>query len=96
MKTKVEALLIRANGEQEMVSPKNGKDFKLEELQAFVGGYIEIVSLTLKRDMIINEEGKLKDLPVNIRATAIYHYNFPNTTDVIVGDVLVCDPKYIK
>ena len=94
-KVKVEALLIHADGKQEMVSPKNGKDFKLEELQAFVGGWIEILTLTPKRIIVVNEEGKCNQLPINTTATNIYCFA-TKVTDVVVGDVLVCNPKYIK
>lgn len=39
--------LLKVNGERVDVAPKNGKDYKLEELQGFVGGYIEIIRLSL-------------------------------------------------
>ena len=40
--------------------------------------------------MIINEEGKLNNLPYNDNATVLYRANFRNTTDFIVGDALLC------
>lgn len=36
---------IKTNGEIVEVQPKNGTDYSLEELQGFVGGYIEIITL---------------------------------------------------
>ena len=51
----------------------------LENLQKWVGGYIECVTLDIGLVMIINEEGKIRDLPHNfyllgdsIRGTAIF------------------------
>lgn len=80
------AKIIYANGETKEVQPKNGRDFSLAELTAIVGGYIEVTQ-TIKDGeiMIVNEEGKLLDLPYNPKATNIHKYH-----DVIVGDVLVC------
>ena len=54
------AKLITADGKITEVTPKNGEYFKLDELQAFVGGYIEVLcppSMTGAL-LIVNEEGK--------------------------------------
>lgn len=46
----------------------------LAEMQAFVGGYIELVKTrTPHRLLVINEEGMLDDLPYNAVATALTH-----------------------
>lgn len=74
------------------VAPKNGTDFQLDELQEFVGGYIEIVTARDGRLIVLNEEGKLNGLPVNVVATILYG----NPDDAIVGDVLVCSPTQIE
>lgn len=82
------SVLIRVNGQLEPVTPKNGSTWSLEELQGFVGGYIEIVNSRMTgRFLVIDEEGKLKGKPVNIAATMLY----PNgDLDPLVGDVLHC------
>jgi hypothetical protein len=90
------AKIYKINGETEDVTPKNRKSFSLEELQSFVGGYIEMVYLKDKKIMIVNEEGKLNGLPANVKATEIFDENFPDSFDVIVGDVLITEKKYIK
>lgn len=84
------AKVIKADGHTYETRPKNGKDFQLEELRDIVGGYIEIVHLPDEKIMVVNEEGKLYHLPVNIQATHLYGY------EVIVGDVLVCDKNQVK
>jgi len=63
----------------------------LEQLQKLVGGYIECITLKDGRQMIINEEGKLMDLPQNETATKIFHENFPHLTefDYICGDAII-------
>ena len=76
------------------IVPENGTDFQLGELQKIVGGYIEIVSLLDNEIMVINEEGKLIDLPINEKATELYN-EVDGFYDYIVGDVLVCDNNMV-
>ena len=97
------AKLIKTNGDILEVSPKNGTDFKLDELQAFVGGYIEIVNLLdvsplsiADAILVVNEEGKLNGLPVNTVATAVYNVCMQPYEDIVVGDVLLCSSDEVK
>lgn len=96
------AIKITAQGQVSKVSP-NGKTFTLQELQSHVGGYIEM--LHLKRvpqldmtnaTMVLNEEGKLLGLPINQIATDLFAINYPKSTDMIVGDVLICSQEEIQ
>ena len=67
------ARLYKTNGEVIEVSPKNNRDFTLEELQNFVeGDIIEIINLTTKKLLIVNEEGKINELPFNESATELW------------------------
>lgn len=53
----------------------NGR-LTLKKMQQHVRGYIERVRVApdgVACDMIVNEEGAIKRLPVNARATALYH-----------------------
>ena len=86
-------IIYKANGEVIETSPKNGTYYTLEELKEIVGGYIEIVRLNKNEIMIVNEEGKLNNLPYNDNATL--RFRFFKTTDFIVGDALVCDKDRI-
>lgn len=69
----------------------------LKELQEIVEGYIEIVDILYKDkpcQMIVNEDGKLKDLPINSKATEIYVKSARlsgHTPDVIFGNVVVLE-----
>jgi hypothetical protein len=59
---------IYADGRTEEVNRK----MTLEEMQAFVGGYIEVCPSNItRRCLVINEEGLLIDLPVNHEATKL-------------------------
>ena len=82
------AMIIKTDGQVISVQPKNGKDFTLQELKVIVGGYIEIIRMNDKF-MVVNEEGKLDQLPYNAPATGLYWDNV-GCNDYIVGDVLVC------
>ena len=90
-------VIIKSNGEITPAVPKNGTDFRLDELRAVVGGWIEVVYLQDKDKhfMVVNEEGKSLKLPYNAKATYIYQ-NHTGCNDVIVGDVLVCENDKIK
>ena len=72
------------------IQPRNGRYFKLRELQKIVDGHIEILTLNGNEMMVVNEEGKIHDLPLNLQATELFGL------DVIVGDVLVCNDNEVK
>lgn len=82
------AQIIYTSGETKDVYPKNGTDFSLEELQAVVGGYIELVFLG-DNILVANEEGKIYGLPLNTKATVIMRKHGYN--DTIVGNVVYCE-----
>ena len=75
----MKAILIKASGESGPVEVEN----TLEALQKAVGGYIETITLSPECVMIVDEEGRLKGKPENIKATQASSMN-------IVGDALVC------
>jgi hypothetical protein len=76
------AIHIKADGDITEVHPTAGDKFTLEEMQAAVGGLIELIILHDGRDMWINEEGLILGLPFNISASTLYG-------KAIMGDVLV-------
>ena len=69
---------------------------QLEEMQAIVGGYIELVELDGSTTMVVNEEGKLIPLSLNLEASRIFRAHHPASKDFIVGDVLVCNNNQIR
>jgi hypothetical protein len=88
---KLASEMIHSNGKREVVVPANGKHWTLRELQAKVGGYIEIVRTHDGRWLVVNELGKLNQLPPNPAATELYIFN---EVDGIVGNVVVVDTRY--
>lgn len=75
---------LKANGEAPLVEPE-GETWTLKELQALVGGYIELVPVSNHPDkvLVINEDGRLHSLPLNRNASQLYQ------RDIIVGDAVV-------
>jgi hypothetical protein len=84
----IEAKHIKTDGTIETVPQLEGGTFTLQELQDFVGGYIELVQLGNGTVMVVNEEGLLNKLPFNVNASRLASMN-------IVGDVLVCNASMI-
>ena len=90
----IRAEVITTDGRRYSVSPQNGTDFSLKELQFIVGGYIEIVRFAGGQIMVCNEEGKLIGLPPNPCASILVQIEGIN--DVIHGNVLICDINMVK
>lgn len=90
------ATLIRTNGTTKQIEPKNGTDFKLEELQKYVGGYIDIIRLNNGEILVVNDEGKYTEDP-NEAATkiALYHAAIFDW-DYISGDVVHCKDEQVQ
>ena len=83
------AKIIFSNGDTKELTPTNGKYFSLKELKDVVGGWIEVIRLQ-NEYMVLNEEGKLCGLPLNITATNIVKNNSNYFNDYIVGNVIIC------
>lgn len=75
---------------------RNKKTFTLEELQAYVGGVIQMVWMPKSNKwLVIHEEGKVLEFPVNNGLTAIWIENY-GYTDIIVGNGLLCEEGEIE
>ena len=76
--------IVKANGE--VSEKKTEKQMELDDFYKVTGGYIET---TVVRNtnylLIMDEERKLKEKPVNRVATILYG----NPYDVIVGDIII-------
>ena len=58
---------------------------ELKELQGKVDGYIEMIPIGDRAVLIVNEEGKLRNLPINF-----WIGSQGSVLDCIRGDVLIC------
>jgi hypothetical protein len=81
-------ILITTNNEVEQVELKD-----YEEIKNKIGGYIEIVMPVGLPDycLIIDDEGLLKNLPVNFCGSM--WYGFCKHGQLIVGDILISKPN---
>ena len=67
----------------------------LKAAQEFVGGYVEGIPFPNGDYLIINEEGKLRNLPLNPEATALWKATFDNDNfitgrnDFVVGPAIL-------
>jgi hypothetical protein len=79
------AVHVQSDGKNVVVKPKNGKEFTLEEAQAYVGGYVEIAPTMpdIGCILLVNEEGHMRGLPHNEVASKV-------AAQHIVGDALYC------
>jgi len=67
------------------------EDPSLSDAQKFVGGWVEVVQVN-DGILIIDEEGKLKDKPVNEVASKMYADKYGDE-DIIVGDAIYIPNK---
>ena len=74
----------------------------LESAQKFVGGMVEGITFPNGDYLIINEEGKLKNLPVNVEATKLWRSTFTKDKyafgydDFVVGPAILIKAKALK
>lgn len=88
-------IIIPADSDKLVETLKRDKQPTLDELQKWVGGYIEAVpywEAHLGKPAVVycNEEGKLDGLPLNQRATGLWWSVLGQPVDdVLVGDVVI-------
>ena len=85
------ATLYEPPGRDSEYTPRNEKKFTLAELQALVGGYIEMVRIpgdAGRRVFFVDEEGVLKKLKQNVRASRL-------EGQMLVGNAVLCSPKEV-
>jgi Domain of unknown function (DUF3846) len=99
------ATLLRHDGTQEPITPKNGKYFTLQEMQTAVGGYIDILSPPGDVVFVINDDGKAQ-FPKNVRATLLWMTTWfagvENKDDLdfqgdfLAGDVIMAPSNMVR
>ena len=74
----------------------------LKEAQDFVGGYVECITFPNGDVLIVNEEGKLMNLPYNPEASALWKAMFDNDNfvtgrqDFVVGPAILIKKDALK
>ena len=67
----------------------------LKEAQKFVGGYVEGITFPNGDYLIINEEGKLMQLPLNPEATTLWRATFTKDKYAFEYDDFVVGPAIL-
>ena len=78
------AKILRVNGDREDIEYEGPKEtLTLEQVQKVVG-YVEVIKVPNSHNiLIVDEEGKLKNKPINVTASKLAQQE-------IVGDVVLC------
>lgn len=90
------ALLIKESSESNYITPRNGNDFELDELQTAVGGLIDIIRITDGLIMVINDEGKFTCKENRAATTIARKCRAIFSDDFIAGDVIICKSEMVK
>ena len=95
----MKAKLLKASGDVMEIEPKNGTDFKLDELYKHLQcSLVEVINLNQDDIMVVDDEGKLKaNNVINVNATMLAQENQSITSwDYIAGDEIVCNRKMVR
>lgn len=101
------AYVFPTDQEVEVLELDASQPFTLSKLQELVGGYIEILHLhnvcfaygdinieAKDAIMVLNEEGKIRNLDYNMAGTVLMRAN--GIADFAVGPVIVCSSELIR
>ena len=83
-----------------IADPKDEPKYK--EVSDFVGGMVECITFPNGDLLLINEEGKLRNLPLNPEATALWKATFDNDNfitgrnDFVVGPAILIKKSALK
>jgi hypothetical protein len=86
----MEAILLRADGTQKKIKINTTVEARGIICNYDPNGFVETVKLNDDNLLLIDEDGKNKNYPINVKATELAHHSesiFPS--DYIVGDVLL-------
>ena len=95
----MKARLLKFSGDVMEIEPKNGTDFKLDELHKHLNcSLVEVINLNQDDIMVVDDEGKLKaNNVINVNATMLAQENQSITSwDYIAGDAIVCNRKMVR
>lgn len=88
----MKAILYPENGQPVEITPANGADFSLEEMQKLVGGLVECHEIDGKL-WCGDEEGIMKNKDINLKVTDMISGKLLGPA---VGAWVVCEPSMFK
>ena len=94
---KMEKIKINTDAAEFKVIENSKDEPSNEQAQNFVGGYVECIGWPNGDLLIVNEEGKLNNLPLNPEATTLWRATFTKDKYAFGYDDFVVGPAiYIK
>jgi len=95
--TTPQAFLVKPDGYVEPVAPRFGaKAFSLDEVQEYVGGYVQLITVNKNLVLLCNEDGGAQNLPENPEAARTLHKESGLDYGFIVGTVVICHPRMFR
>lgn len=95
-RSRVKANYIKTDGTIEEISPANGRDFSLSEVQELVHGLIDVVNIPDSvMIFIVNDEGILLNMEQNLFASYLCSLLFGQPC-ALFGDVVFCHTDMLK
>lgn len=89
-------VILFQDGRKAEVKPKDGADeFKFEDLQKIVGGYIQVLYLPDSSIILTDEDGRAKGKKLNEAGTELLA-GTQYAGQYLVGDVIHCDFSVLK
>lgn len=95
----MKAKLLKVSGEVMEIEPKNGTDFKPDELYKHLQcSLVEVININQDDIMVVDEEGKwASNNVINVNATVLAQENRAIVFwDYVVGNAIVCNRKMIR
>ena len=99
---KMEKIKVNTDAAEFKVIENSKDEPSLEQAQKFVGGYVEGITFPNGDYLIINEEGKLQNLPLNPEATLLWRMHFTKDKymtgydDFVVGPAILIKKDALK
>jgi len=92
------AKLLKTDGTEEKLVPKNGTDFSLKEIGEILDcPTFELLQGGNKMYLLIDEDAEEKALDKNQKASEIWaEWNKPLTSDSIFGAAILCSEEMVK
>ena len=95
------AKLLKTDGTEEELVPKNGTDFSLQEIHDILGcATFELLQGGKRNNnmiMLVDEDAKEKGIGENRKASIEWDkWNLPLQSDLILGNVILCLEEMVK
>ena len=92
---KMEKIKVNTDKNEFKIIKRSKDEPSLEQAQKFVGGMVQGITFPNGDYLIINEEGKLQNLPLNPEATLLWRMHFTKDKYIMGYDDFVVGPAIL-